>query len=160
MVLAANVADTRDSIHIRSYSVPIATGNAGEGGGEQGHKSQQPNPRSDCDKFTLWVRVFGPEIVAGSAVAVPATNDTDCYWKFDFQVRTGCRPHFGSYAVKKIGHLMTWLAVAGASSTDVRACGLNTFSFSLFYQSGNRPGQLHGRRQGSHVERERQNIRD
>jgi hypothetical protein len=52
------------------------------------------SPRDDCDKLSLWVRVYGPDVFAGSPVAVPATETTDCYWKFDFEVTPSeeCRP--------------------------------------------------------------------
>lgn len=43
--------------------------------------------RNDCHKLTIWTRGFGPEIFAGSAKAVPATESADCYWAFDFAVR-------------------------------------------------------------------------
>ena len=105
MVLAAHVADTNDSVRIRSYSIPLATGGGGEEGVTSGPRGptmpRQRAVRGDCDKFTLWVRVFGPEIFAGSAVAVPATNHTDCYWRFDFQVR--------ATVTALIGLLTTWL---------------------------------------------------
>jgi hypothetical protein len=45
------------------------------------------NPRDDCHKLTVWVRAYGPEIIAGSAAAVPATGVADCHWRFDFAVR-------------------------------------------------------------------------
>jgi hypothetical protein len=43
--------------------------------------------RNDCNLFTIWVRVRGPEIVAGSAQAVEATNEKSCYWKFNFELQ-------------------------------------------------------------------------
>lgn len=43
--------------------------------------------RNDCHKLTIWVRVYGPEIFAGAAKAVPATDSADCFWAFDFAVR-------------------------------------------------------------------------
>jgi hypothetical protein len=44
-------------------------------------------PLHDCEKFTLWVRVRGPEIFAGSARAVPSTSAQSCYWLFDFDLQ-------------------------------------------------------------------------
>jgi hypothetical protein len=48
-------------------------------------------PRDDCDKLSLWVRVYGPEVYAGTAQTVPATETSDCFWKFDFEVRDATR---------------------------------------------------------------------
>jgi hypothetical protein len=70
-VLAAEVAASGNAVHV--YHV-------------MPRRNATTAPRDDCDKFSLWVRVYGPEIFAGSPVAVPATETTDCYWKFDFEV--------------------------------------------------------------------------
>jgi len=43
--------------------------------------------RNDCNLFTIWVRVRGPEIMAGSAQAVEATNEKSCYWEFNFELQ-------------------------------------------------------------------------
>jgi hypothetical protein len=111
MILAAQIVDTKDSVLIRSYAIPFAADRGGEGEHGQKFQRQSAAARSDCDKFTLWVRVFGPEIFAGSAVAVPATNRTDCYWKFDFQVRTTpiAEDRHSESITMQIGVSMAWL---------------------------------------------------
>lgn len=43
--------------------------------------------KDDCDKLTIWVRVAGPEIFAGSATARPFPSiDSSCYWTFDVNI--------------------------------------------------------------------------
>ena len=42
----------------------------------------------DCDKLTLWVRVHGPEIFAGSTTAVGAeSGEEECHWEFAMDVQ-------------------------------------------------------------------------
>jgi hypothetical protein len=77
MVLAAQVHPGGRSVHI--YDVLSSL-----------NGTTARAPRDDCDKLSLWVRVYGPEIYAGSAQAVPATETSDCFWKFDFEVRGVC----------------------------------------------------------------------
>lgn len=36
-----------------------------------------------CEKLTIWVRVAGPEIFAGSAIVIQDSNST-CHWEFPF----------------------------------------------------------------------------
>jgi len=45
----------------------------------------------ECDKWTLWVRVAGPEIFAGSAMSVPSTRfpGQQCHWEFPFTLQKG-----------------------------------------------------------------------
>ena len=46
----------------------------------------QSSPSSssfDCQRLTIWVRVNGPEIHAGSAKPI-ASNSSKCHWEFDF----------------------------------------------------------------------------
>jgi hypothetical protein len=64
-------------------------GGGGGGGGGDGEARRGTRRRDDCDRLTLWVRAYGPEIFAGTAKAVPATDSDDCYWTFDFLVRVG-----------------------------------------------------------------------
>jgi hypothetical protein len=63
------------------------------------------NTRNDCYLWTLYVRVNGPEIFAGSAIAINATatatqstssplTDIGCYWEFPFNLSIS-----GSYLV-------------------------------------------------------------
>jgi hypothetical protein len=75
LVLAAQVPPGGKSVHI--YDVLSALNGT----------SAARTPRDDCEKLTMWVRVYGPEIYAGSAEAVPATETSDCFWKYDFEVR-------------------------------------------------------------------------
>ena len=50
---------------------------------------------TNCDRWTIWVRVMGPEIFAGSAQAVVAAaaaavddnNDQHCHWIFPFDLQ-------------------------------------------------------------------------
>jgi hypothetical protein len=79
MILAARVHSSGDSVHI--FNVLPQNNN------ESSSSSPLIRRKDDCDKLTLWVRVYGPEIFAGSAQTVPATEFSDCYWKFDFEVR-------------------------------------------------------------------------
>jgi hypothetical protein len=45
--------------------------------------------RSNCHDFTLWVRVRGPEVIAGAAQAVSSNTSTaPCHWTFDFELNT------------------------------------------------------------------------
>jgi hypothetical protein len=60
-------------------------------GGSDDRRGRRRRPRDDCHKLTVWVRAHGPEIFAGSAEAVPATDSADCHWKFDVAVRTSTR---------------------------------------------------------------------
>jgi hypothetical protein len=43
----------------------------------------------ECDKWTIWVRVAGPEIFAGSALAVNSTEfpGQSCHWEFPFDLQ-------------------------------------------------------------------------
>ena len=41
---------------------------------------------TDCEKYSIWVRVNGPEIFAGEAQAVMSTNGT-CFWIFQFDLQ-------------------------------------------------------------------------
>eukprot|EP00978_Attheya_sp_CCMP212_P039316 scaffold203359_cov35-Attheya_sp.AAC.1 len=54
--------------------------------------------RNDCNLFTIWVRVRGPEIMAGSAQAVEAMNEQSCYWIFNFELQVD-----GEYGVDAKG---------------------------------------------------------
>ena len=49
---------------------------------------------SECDKLTIWIRVAGPEIFAGSALPVQE-NEESCHWRFPFLLQ---KP--GSYTVE------------------------------------------------------------
>jgi hypothetical protein len=48
--------------------------------------------RTDCHLLNMWVRVDGPEIFAGMAVAVQpddndgAESDSNCYWEFVYEL--------------------------------------------------------------------------
>ena len=43
--------------------------------------------RKDCHLLTIWVRVDGPEIFAGMAVAVqPNGTDSSCYWEYAYDL--------------------------------------------------------------------------
>jgi len=42
---------------------------------------------TDCDKYTIWVRVNGPEIFAGAAEAVMSMEGDSCFWEFDFELQ-------------------------------------------------------------------------
>jgi hypothetical protein len=66
----------------RGRAAQAASGTKIGGGGMRGIG----RPRDDCDELTVWVRVYGPEIFAGSARAVPATEASDCSWSFNFRV--------------------------------------------------------------------------
>lgn len=43
--------------------------------------------RTDCHLLTVWVRVRGPEVFAGSAKAVQPGEDGHCYWTFEFDLQ-------------------------------------------------------------------------
>jgi hypothetical protein len=60
MIVAARVTDTKDSVDIRTYSIPFTKCSAGREGDPIPTFQHQPSAavRSDCDKFTLWVRVL------------------------------------------------------------------------------------------------------
>jgi hypothetical protein len=52
--------------------------------------------RDDCHRLDVWVRVRGPEIMAGSAKAIqPEDEKEHCYWVFDFDLRVA-----GDYVVE------------------------------------------------------------
>jgi len=43
---------------------------------------------TDCDKYTIWVRVNGPEIFAGEAQAFRSSEDGEsCFWEFAFELQ-------------------------------------------------------------------------
>ena len=46
-----------------------------------------PTTTNDCSLLTIWVRVNGPEIFAGSAVAVLDESSSKCHWEFAFDLR-------------------------------------------------------------------------
>ena len=86
LVLAARVVNA-SSVFIfnaltRGRAAQAASGTKIGGGGMRGIG----RPRDDCDELTVWVRVYGPEIFAGSACAVPAAEASDCSWSFNFRV--------------------------------------------------------------------------
>jgi hypothetical protein len=80
--LSAPPTPTTHSVHI--YNVYDDDAAAAD---DDVDEAGRRNPRNDCHKLTVWVRAHGPEIVAGSAAAVPATGAADCHWRFDFAVR-------------------------------------------------------------------------
>ena len=50
------------------------------------HKNQVPLVSADCDKLYIWVRVAGPEIFAGKAVAVESSSqEKNCHWEFELE---------------------------------------------------------------------------
>eukprot|EP00523_Entomoneis_sp_CCMP467_P004393 CAMPEP_0168749362 /NCGR_PEP_ID=MMETSP0724-20121128/16677_1 /TAXON_ID=265536 /ORGANISM="Amphiprora sp., Strain CCMP467" /LENGTH=773 /DNA_ID=CAMNT_0008797269 /DNA_START=253 /DNA_END=2574 /DNA_ORIENTATION=- len=57
--------------------------------------------RTDCHLLTIWVRVNGPEIFAGSAKAVKKPQVDSCYWEFSFDLSLP-----GEYSVD--AKLLTW----------------------------------------------------
>ena len=70
--------------------------------------------RKDCDKLTIWVRVNGPEIFAGSALAVfPQGNKSSCFWKFPFDLKVS-----GTYQVDAKVLLWNGYAPVIANSTE------------------------------------------
>lgn len=71
MILAAHVVNNRSVRIVNVWS---------------SNETSHSPPRDDCDKLTVWVRVYGPEIFAGNAQTVPATAAADCSWEFDFEV--------------------------------------------------------------------------
>jgi hypothetical protein len=86
VVLAARVVNASSVVIFnaltRARAAQAASGTKIGGGGMRGIGSL----RDDCDELTVWVRVYGPEIFAGSARAVPATEASDCSWRFNFTV--------------------------------------------------------------------------
>jgi hypothetical protein len=69
-----------------------------------------------CKKLKLWVRVNGPEIFAGAAVAVTDTDDaSSCHWTFDFDVSEP-----GEYLVDI--KLLLWNGDAPIGGTGVSQC--------------------------------------
>lgn len=77
-------------------------------------------PRNDCDKLTIWVRVRGPEIMAGTAKAVqPFTGS--CYWVYDFDLQMS-----GDYVVES--KVLMWNA--NIEHTDENRCVVNTGNVS------------------------------
>lgn len=63
--------------------------------------SNETTTITNCEKYTIWVRVDGPEIFAGAAQAVHSSDDNSCFWKFDFDLRQA-----GTYKVD--AKLLLW----------------------------------------------------
>jgi len=61
--------------------------------------------RLDCHLLTIWVRVNGPEIFAGSAESVLDDNKQKCHWEFSFNLQV-----VGEYEVD--AKLLNWNGAA------------------------------------------------
>lgn len=51
------------------------------------HPSGRALPKNECHLWTIWVRVMGPEIFAGSAEAVVGERNNSCCWTFEFDLK-------------------------------------------------------------------------
>ncbi|CAB9517286.1 NB-ARC domain [Seminavis robusta] len=67
----------------------------------------------DCHLLTLWVRVSGPEIFAGSPSVVEVSKDQACHWEFEFDIQNE-----GIYEVD--AKMLLWNGLAPVKMTDVR----------------------------------------
>lgn len=72
--------------------------------------------RKDCHLLTIWVRVDGPEIFSGMAVAVQPDDGADssgssCYWKFAYDLQVG-----GDYRVD--AKMLVWNGLATVDGED------------------------------------------
>ena len=77
-------------------------------------------PRDDCIKLTIWVRVRGPEIMAGTARAVqPSTGN--CFWVYDFDLQVP-----GDYVIES--KALMWNA--DIEHTEENHCTVNTGNVS------------------------------
>ena len=68
--------------------------------------------RNDCERFTLWVRVNGPEIFASKAAAV--VNEAGCHWEVPFDLRKS-----GKYTVD--ARAVLW----DSGKTENKECEIN-----------------------------------
>ena len=68
----------------------------------------------DCRKLSIWVRVNGPEIIAGKTQAVAgSSSETSCRWEFPFEIQVA-----GSYSVD--AKLIMWNGHAPVTMHDAR----------------------------------------
>lgn len=72
--------------------------------------------RIDCHSLTIWVRVSGPEIFAGTAHAINSTSDKSdtCHWSFALDIRIS-----GHYLVD--AKVLVW---NGKAPVDPQECSL------------------------------------
>ena len=94
MILAAHVVDSQgapDQLSIGENMVKIL----------DVHPNTTTQPRTDCDKLSLWVRINGPEIISGKPHAIPSSNGGSCHWQLNFTLAVP-----GSYSVD--AKLLMW----------------------------------------------------
>lgn len=71
---------------------------------------------TDCHLWTIWVRVNGREILAGSAAAVNDGDDSSCHWEFAYHLQLP-----GDYQVD-----VKVLLYNGEAAVDQRHCHVQT----------------------------------
>ena len=85
------------------------------------HPNSSTVGRTDCDLLTIWVRVNGPEILAGQAQAVSDNTTGVCHWEYPFDLHRQ-----GSYKVD--AKVLVWNGLAPIGGNDRSQCE---------YQKGN-----------------------
>ena len=128
------------SAHVIIENVYSSDGDEYENGTTTRMRQQQRRRRTDCHLLTIWVRVNGPEIFAGTAQAVQP-DDADatqksCFWKFTMDLQVPGTYHVDAKVLLWNGNATTQMNATTMNQCEVRSGSPDNVTLAAYPRHG------------------------